>query len=160
MSLAIRQTRTFTSCKSHAQYVTIPKTIYHIGQNHSSLPSNTVYQSVRYYLNEQSWFPGPHAPPVFLTCFGVRFCASSIIKNLLTKVRPRMKLSDLILILERIKSWVAAPQSPASESDLFGTSRLSSKAPIHGGIFSSSVPGKKPISSPTGTVTRVTIISL
>ncbi len=32
-------------------------------------------------------------------------------------------------------------------------------APIHGSIFSSSVPGRKPMSSPTGTVTRVMMIS-
>ena len=37
---------------------------------------------------------------------------------------------------------------------------LSKSAPIHGLIFSSSVPGRKPMSSPTGTVTRVTMISV
>ena len=40
------------------------------------------------------------------------------------------------------------------------TSRLSSSAPIHGPIFSSSVPGKKPMSSPTDTVARVMMISV
>ena len=76
-------------------------------------------------------------------------------------VRPRMKLSDLILILERTRSRVAArPHSPPESSVVFSTSRLSSKAPIHGVIFSSSVPGRKPMSSPMGTVTRVTMISV
>ncbi len=76
------------------------------------------------------------------------------------KVRPRMKLSDFTLMRERMRSRVAArPHSPASSSVLFSTSRLSSSAPIHGFIFSSSVPGRKPMSSPTGTVTRVMMIS-
>ncbi|CFN79803.1 Uncharacterised protein [Bordetella pertussis] len=43
---------------------------------------------------------------------------------------------------------------------MFSTSRLSSSAPIQGSIFSSSVPGRKPMSSPTGTVTRVMMISV
>ena len=33
-------------------------------------------------------------------------------------------------------------------------------APIQGSIFSSSVPGRKPMSSPSGMVTRVMMISL
>ena len=33
-------------------------------------------------------------------------------------------------------------------------------APIHGSIFSSSVPGRNPMSSPSGIVTRVMMISL
>ncbi len=105
--------------------------------------------------------PGPARVTSVFICFGVRFCASSMIRNLLTNVRPRMKFSDLILMRERIRSCVAArPHSPAESSVLLSTSRLSSKAPIHGYIFSSSVPGRKPMSSPTGTVTRVTMISL
>ena len=40
------------------------------------------------------------------------------------------------------------------------TSRLSISAPIQGSIFSSSVPGRKPMSSPRGIVTRVMMISL
>ena len=80
--------------------------------------------------------------------------------NLFKKVRPRMKFRLLILILLRTRSLVAArPHSPAPLSFLASTSRLSSSAPIQGPIFSSSVPGKKPMSSPTGTVTRVTMIS-
>ena len=60
-----------------------------------------------------------------------------------------------------MRSAVAArPQSPASSSVFISTSRLSSSAPIQGVIFSSSVPGRKPMSSPTGTVTRVMMISL
>ena len=83
-----------------------------------------------------------------------------MIKNLFKKVRPRIKFNDLTLIRLRIKSCVAArPHSPASSSPRLRTSKLSSSAPIHGAIFSSSVPGKKPISSPTGTVTRVMMIS-
>jgi hypothetical protein len=44
-------------------------------------------------------------------------------------------------------------------SAFVSTSRLSMSAPIHGAIFSSSVPGRKPMSSPTGTVARVMTIS-
>ncbi len=77
------------------------------------------------------------------------------------KVRPRMKFMLLILILLRTRSLVAArPHSPAELSLRASTSRLSSSAPIQGLIFSSSVPGRKPMSSPTGTVTRVTMISV
>ena len=80
--------------------------------------------------------------------------------NLFMKVRPRIKFRLLILILLRISSFVAAlPHSPVLVSVLAKTSRLSSSAPIHGPIFSSSVPGKKPISSPTLTVARVMMIS-
>ncbi len=61
---------------------------------------------------------------------------------------------------ERTRSRVAArPHSPPESSEAFSTSRLSSSAPIQGCIFSSSVPGRKPMSSPIGTVTRVMMIS-
>ena len=81
--------------------------------------------------------------------------------NLFMKVRPRIKFRLLILILLRISSLVAArPHSPELVSVLAKTSRLSSSAPIQGPIFSSSVPGKKPISSPTLTVARVMMISV
>ena len=70
-----------------------------------------------------------------------------------------MKLSERTLTREVIRSLVAArPQLPPS-SGLVSTSRLSVSAPIHGVIFSSSVPGRKPISSPTDTVARVMMIS-
>ena len=49
--------------------------------------------------------------------------------------------------------------SPPDSSEALSTSRLSSSAPIQGCIFSSSVPGRKPMSSPSGTVTRVMMIS-
>ncbi len=42
--------------------------------------------------------PGPARVISVFICFGVRFCASSMIRNLLRNVRPRMKLSDLILM--------------------------------------------------------------
>ena len=59
----------------------------------------------------------------------------------------------------RSRSLVAArPQVPPSWLWV-STSRLSMSAPIHGSIFSSSVPGRKPISSPRGMVTRVMMIS-
>ncbi len=71
-----------------------------------------------------------------------------------------MKFIDLMRMRERMRSMVAArPHSPAASSPRVSTSRLSSSAPIHGAIFSSSVPGRKPMSSPTGTVARVTMIS-
>ena len=93
-------------------------------------------------------------------CLGVRFCASSMTSSLLTKVRPRMKLMALILTLFLISSPVAArAHSPAWASPLMSTSRLSCNAPIHGVIFSSSVPGRKPMSSPTATVARVMMTS-
>ena len=104
--------------------------------------------------------PGPARVISVFICLGVRFCASSMIRNLLMNVRPRMKFRLLTLMRERMRSRVAArPHSPASSSVLLSTSRLSSSAPIHGFIFSSSVPGRKPMSSPTGTVTRVMMIS-
>ncbi|MNV98947.1 hypothetical protein D3C71_1942590 [compost metagenome] len=95
-------------------------------------------------------------------CLGVRFCASSMITYLFRKVRPRMKFMLLILMRLRISSLVAArPHSPAlPPSPLAKNSRLSSSAPIQGPIFSSSVPGKKPMSSPTLTVARVMMISV
>ena len=81
--------------------------------------------------------------------------------NLFRKVRPRMKLIDLMRILERIKSSEALrPQSDPLPLPRFRTSRLSSMAPSHGAIFSSSVPGRNPISSPTEMVARVMMISL
>ncbi|MDT4844081.1 hypothetical protein FQZ97_780240 [compost metagenome] len=106
--------------------------------------------------------PGPARVTSVFICLGVRFCASSMIRYLFRKVRPRMKFRDLTLMRERIRSMVAArPQSPLpSPSPMFSTSRLSSSAPIQGSIFSSSVPGRKPMSSPTGTVTRVMMISV
>ena len=59
----------------------------------------------------------------------------------------------------RSKSLVAArPQVPPSWLWV-RTSRLSISAPIQGSIFSSSVPGRKPMSSPRGIVTRVMMIS-
>ena len=86
---------------------------------------------------------------------------------LFKKVRPRMKFMLLILILERTSSLVAArPHSPEPLapwpllSFLVKNSKLSSSAPIQGPIFSSSVPGKKPMSSPTLTVARVMMISV
>ena len=60
---------------------------------------------------------------------------------------------------EANKSLVAAFAQLLESRGLANTSKLSSSAPIQGVIFSSSVPGKKPMSSPTGTVARVTIIS-
>ncbi|CPK75210.1 Uncharacterised protein [Bordetella pertussis] len=105
--------------------------------------------------------PGPARVMSVFICLGVRFCASSMMRYLFRKVQPRMKFSDLTLMRERIRSMVAArPQSPPSPSPMFSTSRLSSSAPIQGSIFSSSVPGRKPMSSPTGTVTRVMMISV
>lgn len=72
-----------------------------------------------------------------------------------------MKFMLLIFTRLRISSLVAErPHSPALVSVLPNTSRLSSKAPIQGPIFSSSVPGKNPMSSPTLTVARVTMISV
>ena len=104
--------------------------------------------------------PGPARVIKVFICFGVRFCASSKINNLLTNVRPRMKLMALILTLFLINSLVAArAHSPALASPLIKISKLSCNAPIHGVIFSSSVPGKKPMSSPTGTVMRVMMTS-
>ena len=105
--------------------------------------------------------PGPARVISVFICLGVRFCASSMITYLFKNVRPRMKFMLLILMRLRISSLVAArPHSPAVASVLPRTSRLSSSAPIHGPIFSSSVPGKKPMSSPTLTVARVTMISV
>jgi len=70
-----------------------------------------------------------------------------------------MKFIERILIREASRSLVAArPQAPPSWLWV-STSRLSVSAPIHGVIFSSSVPGRKPMSSPTLTVARVMMIS-
>ena len=105
--------------------------------------------------------PGPARVIRVFICLGVRFCASSMITILFMNVRPRMKFMLLILMRLRINSLVAArPHSPAEVSVLAKASRLSSKAPIQGPIFSSSVPGKKPMSSPTLTVARVMMISV
>jgi hypothetical protein len=72
-----------------------------------------------------------------------------------------MKFMLLILMRLRISSLVAArPHSPAAVSVLASTSRLSSSAPIHGPIFSSSVPGRKADVLATLTVARVMMISV
>src|SRR6187551_359063 len=106
-----------------------------------------------------SLVPGPARVTSAFICFGVRFCASSRIRKRLRNMRPRMKFSERILMRLRSRSLVAArPQLPPSPV-LVSTSRLSMSAPIHGSIFSSSVPGRKPMSSPSGMVTRVMMIS-
>src|SRR5213595_1784327 len=93
---------------------------------------------------QASLVPGPARVISAFICFGVRFCASSRIRKRLRKVRPRMKFSERILIRLRNRSLVAArPQLPPSW-DPVSTSRLSMSAPIHGSIFSFSVPGRKP----------------
>ena len=105
--------------------------------------------------------PGPARVISVFICLGVRFWASSMMTYLVKNVRPRMKFMLLILMRLRINSLVAArPHSPALVSVLPSTSRLSSSAPIQGPIFSSSVPGRNPMSSPTLTVARVTMISV
>ena len=106
--------------------------------------------------------PGPARVISVFICLGVRFCASSMIRYLLMKVRPRMKLSALHLdaVADQVGAWPRAPSRPPRRRCASSTSRLSSSAPIQGVIFSSSVPGRKPMSSPTGTVTRVMMISL
>src|SRR3954447_12750918 len=89
--------------------------------------------------------PGPARVTSVFICLGVRFCASSMMSHLLTKVRPRMKLSDLILILDLTRSRVAAPpHSPPDSLGVVETVGLSSGAPIQGCLFSSSVPGRNP----------------
>ena len=107
--------------------------------------------------------PGPARVIRVFICLGVRFCASSMMRYLFMKVRPRMKFMLLTLMRLRTKSLVAArPHSPAPPVLVLRVknSRLSSSAPIQGFIFSSSVPGKKPMSSPTLTVARVMMISV
>ena len=105
--------------------------------------------------------PGPARVIRVFICLGVRFWASSMITYLFKNVRPRMKFMLFTLMRERISSLVAArPHSPEPFSVLPRTSRLSSSAPIQGPIFSSSVPGRKPMSSPTETVARVMMISV
>ena len=106
--------------------------------------------------------PGPARVIRVLICLGVRFCASSMMTQRLRKVRPRMKFMLLILMRLRMRSPVAArPQSPAAlPAPWVRNSRLSSSAPIHGAIFSSSVPGRKPMPSPTLTVARVMMTSV
>ncbi len=70
-----------------------------------------------------------------------------------------MKFIERILMRLASRSLVAwRPQVPPSWLCV-STSRLSVSAPIHGVIFSSSVPGRKPMSSPTLTVARVMMIS-
>ena len=70
-----------------------------------------------------------------------------------------MKLRERTLTRWESRSEVAArPHSPPAEVSV-RTSRLSMRAPIQGVIFSSSVPGRNPMSSPTGTVTRVMMTS-
>ena len=112
------------------------------------------------FPRQTSLLPGPARVTSAFICLGVRFCASSRMMKRFRKVRPRMKLSERILMRLRSRSLVAArPQLPPSSLRV-STSRLSMSAPIHGSIFSSSVPGRKPMSSPSGTVTRVMMISM
>jgi topoisomerase-4 subunit A len=90
-----------------------------------------------------TFVPGPARVTSVFICLGVRFCASSMIRNLFRKVRPRMNDSAFTLMRERIRSVAAArPHSPPAPLPCVSTSRLSSSAPIQGCIFSSSVPGR------------------
>jgi hypothetical protein len=66
---------------------------------------------------------------------------------------------DLDAAADQLVGGRAAPFTCIAVS-LGQNSRLSSSAPIQGPIFSSSVPGKKPMSSPTLTVARVMMISV
>src|SRR3546814_2533456 len=50
--------------------------------------------------------PEPARVARVFVCLGVRFCASSMIRNLFRKVRPRMKFSDFTLMRERMSSMV------------------------------------------------------
>ena len=66
-----------------------------------------------------------------------------------------MKLRDLNWILARSLTYSILPWQDSSVP--CSISRLSSNAASHGAIFSSSVPGRKPISSAMGGVERATI---
>ena len=76
------------------------------------------------------------------------------------EARARLVHVSTDLVFDGERGWYTEEDTPAPLSVFDSTSRLSSSAPIHGLIFSSSVPGRKPMSSPTGTVTRVTMISV
>ena len=103
--------------------------------------------------------PGPARVISVFICLGVRFCASSMMTNLLRKVRPRTKFRLLILILLRTRSLVAARPhrrpAVAARQHLEVVVQRAHPWPI----FSFLVAGEADV-PPTGTVTRVTMISV